>query len=71
MADAHGSGPCAGNSVRVQVPFSALIERPEMKISGLFLLPGEDIFDASGKWCYDVFNNKSSPERRQNERLEI
>ena len=38
MADAHGSGPCAGNSVRVQVPFSALIERPEMKISGLFLL---------------------------------
>ena len=24
MADAHGSGPCAGNSMRVQVPFSAL-----------------------------------------------
>lgn len=25
MADAHGSGPCVGNNMRVQVPSSALI----------------------------------------------
>ena len=24
MADAHGSGPCVGNNMRVQVPSSAL-----------------------------------------------
>ena len=27
MADAHGSGPCVGNNMRVQVPSSALIIR--------------------------------------------
>ncbi len=25
LADAHGSGPCGSNTVRVQVPLSALI----------------------------------------------
>ena len=24
LADAHGSGPCGSNTMRVQVPFSAL-----------------------------------------------
>ncbi len=26
LADAHGSGPCGSNTMRVQVPFSALLE---------------------------------------------
>ena len=26
LADAHGSGPCDSNVMRVQVPFSALLE---------------------------------------------
>ncbi len=28
MADAHGSGPCVGNNMRVQVPSPALKKRP-------------------------------------------
>ena len=28
LADAHGSGPCDSNIMRVQVPFPALIKKP-------------------------------------------
>ena len=26
LADAHGSGPCGSNTMRVQVPFSAVVK---------------------------------------------
>ena len=29
LADAHGSGPCGSNTMRVQVPFSALYRAPD------------------------------------------
>ena len=37
MADAHGSGPCVGNNMRVQVPFSARTDSSPEVISGEFL----------------------------------
>ena len=38
LADAHGSGPCGSNTMRVQVPFSAVSQSgSEMHISGPFL----------------------------------
>ncbi len=29
LADAHGSGPCGSNTMRVQVPFSASFKRTD------------------------------------------
>ena len=41
LADAHGSGPCSRNTVRVRVPFSAvyenIINRAPTKVEALFL----------------------------------
>ena len=37
MADAHGSGPCVGNNMRVQVPSSALSEKEKPKALSLRL----------------------------------
>ena len=40
LADAHGSGPCGSNTMRVQVSFPALIDSPESieeMFSGLFV----------------------------------
>ena len=36
MADAHGSGPCGSNTMRVQVPFSALREHHRLKDGAFF-----------------------------------
>ena len=36
LADAHGSGPCESNFMRVQVPFSALIKSPDSENQGFF-----------------------------------
>ncbi len=40
LADAHGSGPCDSNIMRVQVPFPALnlYEKARLNASGFFCL---------------------------------
>ncbi len=38
MADAHGSGPCDSNIMRVQVPFPARHQRRETAVFAVSLL---------------------------------
>ena len=40
LADAHGSGPCGSNTMRVQVSFPARQKSVKYKLSTLFSLSG-------------------------------
>ena len=55
LADAHGSGPCGSNTMRVQVPFPARIERIMWCLlhSPFFVSDSEPFIDESIKFMYD------------------
>ena len=38
LADAHGSGPCGSNTMRVQVPFSALKKLEIQSVLSFFFI---------------------------------
>ena len=40
LADAHGSGPCGSNTLRVRLPSSAGDEQEVRKLASCFLLSG-------------------------------
>ena len=53
LADAHGSGPCGSNTMRVQVPFSALkANLGTAKCCALFALKIVSVItDCNSKFC--------------------
>ncbi len=42
LADAHGSGPCGRNTLRVRLPFSAVEERRQHRLTMLLFLYSEE-----------------------------
>ena len=58
MADAHGSGPCVGNNMRVQVPSSALDLQLFMRNhEELVFLQKENSFEKNVLTSFSVFDN--------------
>ena len=58
MADAHGSGPCVGNNMRVQVPYSALDLKLFMRNhEELFFSAKEKTFEKNVLTSFSVFDN--------------
>ena len=53
LADAHGSGPCGSNTLRVRLPSSAGDEQEVRKLASCFCFP--DILEKiSGKLLFEI-----------------